>query len=82
MEYNPEEEENEMIFNRRFGAIRNIERKDDDELLHGEEGGMIYKYDLPVINEAIKFNTGLQVIDEEVELDTNVEKLFEILDCD
>jgi|TARA_B110000238_G_C15726489_1_gene268908 hypothetical protein len=71
-----------MIFNRRFGAIRNIERKDDDELLHGEEGGMIYKYDLPVLNEAIKFNTGLQVIEESVELDTNVEKLFEILDCD
>ena len=48
-----------MLFNQRMGAIRNIERKDDDELLHGEEGGMIYKYDLPVLNEAIKFNTGL-----------------------
>ena len=31
-------------------AISRIKRKEDSELLHGEEGGMIYKYDLPVVN--------------------------------
>jgi hypothetical protein len=34
-------------------STKNIERKDDDELLHGEEGGTVYKYDLPIINTAI-----------------------------
>jgi len=82
MTYDPDEEENEMIFNQRMGAMKNIERKDEDELLLGDEGGMIYKYDLPVLNEPLKFNTGLQVIDEGKEIETSVEKLFEILDCD
>ena len=25
------------------------------ELKHGEEGGMVYKYDLPVVNSPIEF---------------------------
>ena len=43
---------------------------------------MIFKYDLPVLNMAIKFNTALALLDEDKEADTQVEKLFEILDCD
>jgi hypothetical protein len=38
--------------------------------LHGEEGGMIFKYDLPVLNMAIKFNTALALLDEDKEADT------------
>jgi len=40
------------IFNtkKKMTSIRKIERKDDDDLLHGEDAGMIYKYDLPVLN--------------------------------
>lgn len=52
--------------------------------MHGEDGsGMIYKYDLPVLNSPIQFNNKLLVLDQDKALeDTNVEKLFEILDCD
>ena len=37
-------------------SSRIIERKDESELLHGEEAGTVYKYDLPVVNMPIKFN--------------------------
>jgi hypothetical protein len=37
-------------------SSKKIDRKDDDELLHGEEGGTVYKYDLPIINSPIIFN--------------------------
>ena len=59
-----------------------LERKGEDELLHGEDGGMIYKYDLPVVNQPIEFHNKLIVVDEEKEALTQVQQLFEILDCD
>ena len=59
-----------------------IDRKDDDELLHGEEGGMIFKYDLPVLNMPISFNNKLATIDQEEVKPTEVQKLFEVLDVD
>jgi hypothetical protein len=31
-------------------STRNIDRKDEDELLHGEDGGTVFKYDLPIVN--------------------------------
>ena len=43
---------------------------------------MIFKYDLPVLNMPIKFRRELQVVDEEREAQTQVQKLFDILDCD
>jgi hypothetical protein len=80
--YDPIEEEKEIEFNKRVSAIKGIERQEEDELLHGDDGGMIFKYDLPVLNMPIKFNTALAVLEEEKALETSVEKLFEILDCD
>lgn len=50
-------------------------------MLHGEEGDMIYKYDLPVINEPITFAKDLIKLEGEKAEDTQVQKLFEILDC-
>jgi hypothetical protein len=50
-------------------------------MLHGEEGGMVFKYDLPVLNMPIKLKNKLLVVDED-EKETQVQKLFELLDCD
>jgi len=33
-------------------------------MLHGEDAGMIFKYDLPVINMPIKLNNKLVKVDE------------------
>jgi len=52
-------------------------------LLHGQEGDMIYKYDLPVVNLPMKLrNNQLMVQKEEKEAQTQVQQLFDILDCD
>ena len=45
-------------------AIRKIERKDEDDLLHGSDAGMIYKYDLPILNSPISFFNKLITTDE------------------
>lgn len=81
-DYDPEYDEREIMFNKMVASIQPIERKDETELLHGEEGGMIYKYDLPIINQPIVFHNKLVVVDQEREALTQVEELFDILDCD
>lgn len=63
-------------------SVRKFERKEEHELLHGDDGGMVYKYDLPVVNSPITFHTSLVVVDDEKEALTQVEKLFDNLDCD
>lgn len=62
--------------------VRKIDRKEEFELTHGEDAGMVFKYDLPVVNEAIKFKNELILIDGDDAEISQVEKLFEILDCD
>lgn len=59
-----------MLWDQKMGALRKIQRKDEDELLHGEEAGMIFKYDLPILNMAIKFHNKLATIDEDKEITT------------
>lgn len=49
-------------------SMRRIDRKEETDLLHGDEGGNLFKYDLPVLNEPIKFNTGLMTVDEDKEV--------------
>ena len=68
--YDPSYEENLMLFDQKMASFRKIKRKESDELLHGEEAGMIYKYDLPVLNMPIKFHNKLATIDESKELVT------------
>jgi hypothetical protein len=65
--YDPEFEEKQMIFDKQQGAIKRIDRQEEAELLHGEEAGMIFKYDLPILNMPLKFNNKLAVIDEGAE---------------
>jgi hypothetical protein len=68
--YDPNHEENIMLFDQKMASLRKIKRKESDELLHGEEAGMIYKYDLPVLNMPITFHNKLVTIDESKELVT------------
>jgi hypothetical protein len=49
--------------------------------MHGEDGGMVYKYDLPVVNTPIEFHNKLVKVDENMEMQTQVQKMFDILDC-
>ena len=63
-------------------SLKTIPRKDDHELTHGEDGGMVYKYDLPVVNLPIQFHNKLIALDSETELQTQMEKIFELLECD
>ena len=51
-------------------SIKKIDRKDENSLLHGEEGDMIFKYDLPILNMPIKFHNKLATIDEDKEITT------------
>ena len=53
-----------MEFYKHVASKRNIERKDDSDLLHGEEGGMVFKYDLPVVNMPITFHNKLVKVEE------------------
>jgi hypothetical protein len=53
-----------MEFYKHVASKRNIERKDDADLLHGEEGGMVFKYDLPVVNMPITFHNKLVKVEE------------------
>ena len=49
--------------------------------MHGDSGSMIYKYDLPVLNLPIKFNNQVAIMDDKDNAQTQVQKIFEILDC-
>lgn len=55
----------------------------NEELKPREESGKLFKYELPVINEAISFKSKAALIKaEERETLTCNEKLFEALECD
>jgi len=51
--------------------IRKIRRQEEGNMLHGLEGTMVFKYDLPILNMAIKLKNQLMVVDED-EVDTQV----------
>ena len=63
-DYNPEEEAREMEFTQIIASSKTIDRQEETSLKHGEEGGMIYKYDLQIVNEPILFHNKLMKIDE------------------
>ena len=52
------------MFDQMVRSTKKIERKDEDELLHGEDGGTVYKYDLPIVNLPLFFNKSLKVLGE------------------
>ena len=65
--YDPELEDTKIKFDQYTRSMRKIERKDEADLLHGDDGGMIYKYDLPVLNMPITFHNKLVKVDEKEE---------------
>lgn len=53
------------------------------DLIHNEDvNGVLYKYDLPIVNTPIQFRNQLMVIDEEKDTKTPVMNLYEKLDID
>ena len=52
--FDPEFQEDFFMHEKKQTSIRKISRREEDEMLHGEDGSMIYKYDLPVVNEPMK----------------------------
>ena len=58
-------------------------KKPDSMLRHGEElGGVVYKYDLPVVNQPIVFRSQQLALRDENEQPTAVESLLAALDVD
>jgi hypothetical protein len=50
-EFLPDLEKRELDHQQRMESILNVQKKPDNMLRHGEEhGGVLYKYDLPVVN--------------------------------
>lgn len=50
--------------------------------MHGDDGSMIFKYDLPIINMPLDLKREVLALEGEAAEPTQVQKLFEILDCD
>ena len=80
--FDPEFQESFFQFEKKQSALKKIKRQEEDELIHGEDGGMVYKYDLPILNMPIKFHDKLMTLDEKATELTQVQKLFDVLDCD
>ena len=60
-----------------------VKTKKETDLLHEREvDGVLYKYDLPVINAPLKLRNSLLVIDEEKEARTPTMNLLDELEID
>lgn len=80
-EFLPEFEKKELEHQIRLDSTITVTKKPDNMLRHDEEfGGMLYKYDLPVLNQPILFRSALIVADEIP--NTIVENLLESLEVD
>lgn len=83
-EFLPEREDREIEHNIKISSSLQISKRPDDMLKHNEEvGGKLYKYDLPVENEALVFINEKSLIIQEEELgNTPAMNLFEKLEVD
>lgn len=52
-----------FTWEKRLRSVSRIQRQ--DELLHGEDGDMVFKYDLPVVNLPLKLKNELVVLEGE-----------------
>lgn len=76
-EFLPEIEKKEIDHQRKMESTISVQKKPDDMLRHGEElGGILYKYDLPVVNTPIIFKSMALVVKDEDLPPTAVENLF------
>ena len=57
-EFLPEFEKKELEHQVKLESTLTVNKKPDDMLKHGEEhGGILYKYDLPIVNQPITFRS-------------------------
>ena len=57
-EFLPEFEKKEIEYQQKLESTLTVNKKPDDMLKHDEEhGGVLYKYDLPVVNQPINFRS-------------------------
>lgn len=57
-EFLPEIEKAEFEHQRKLESSISVKKKPDDMLRHGEEySGILYKYDLPIVNQPIVFKS-------------------------
>ena len=83
-EFLPDKEEKEIDLQVEQESTISLNIGMEDMLKHQEEtGGMLYKYDLPVENQAIVFKSkqALALMEKKPEL-TSLQSLFKELDCD
>lgn len=81
-EFLPDVESKEIEHQIKMDSTIVVTKKPDDMLRHNEEnGGTLYKYDLPVENKPIEFKSQL-IIREESVPNTAVENLFDSLEID
>ena len=57
-EFLPDFEKKEIAHQERMESTISVQKKPDNMLKHGEEfGGIVYKYDLPIVNTPISFRS-------------------------
>ncbi len=83
-EFLPEMEKKELEYQQKMESTISMNKKPDDMLRHQEEvGGIIYKYDLPVVNQPISFRSQqLALLNEKESAPTAVENLLSSLSVD
>ena len=82
-EFLPEFEKIEMAHQQKLESTINMQKKPDHMLRHGEElGGVLYKYDLPILNAPIVFKSQALALRDEEMMPTNVEALLDALAVD
>ena len=80
-EFLPDFEKQELDYQVKLESTISVSKKPDDMLKHGEEhGGILYKYDLPVVNQPINFRSQqVALLNEKEGAATAVENLLEKL---
>lgn len=79
----PDMEKKELDHQRKMESSISVTKKPDDMLRHNEDfGGILYKYDLPIVNKPITFRSQALAIKEEEVPPTPVENLLGQLDVD
>ena len=80
----PEQEDIEIEHRIKQETTISLTARPDELLRHQEDfNGILYKYDLPIINTSIVFKSNALVVqDEEADVNTTTENLFNELDCD
>lgn len=76
-EFLPDLERKELEHQKKMESSISVQKKPDDMLKHNEDyGGVLYKYDLPVVNKPVQFRSQALMLREEDIPPTPVESLM------